>query len=93
MFDLIIRGGAVYDGTGRPARWADVAVSGGKIAAVEPLPQARAARVMQGAVLYFGAAYARFLELPMWITWGLVGFCLAWGLLEWGLTLWYRHRM
>ena len=43
MFDLIIRGGAVYDGTGRPARWADVAVSGGKIAAVEPLPQARAA--------------------------------------------------
>lgn len=30
---------------------------------------ARAARVMQGAVLYFGAAYARFLELPMWITW------------------------
>ena len=54
---------------------------------------ARAARVMQGAVLYFGAAYARFLELPMWITWGLVGFCLAWGLLEWGLTLWYRHRM
>ena len=46
---------------------------------------ARAARVMQGAV--------RFLELPMWITWGLVGFCLAWGLLEWGLTLWYRHRM
>ena len=55
--------------------------------------EARAARVMQGAVLYFGAAYARFLELPMWITWGLVGFCLAWGLLEWGLTLWYRHRM
>ena len=55
--------------------------------------RARAARVMQGAVLYFGAAYARFLELPMWITWGLVGFCLAWGLLEWGLTLWYRHRM
>ena len=54
---------------------------------------ARAARVMQGAVLYFGAVYARFLELPMWITWGLVGFCLAWGLLEWGLTLWYRHRM
>lgn len=46
MFDLIIRGGAVYDGTGRPARWADVAVSGGKIAAVEPLPQAQAARVI-----------------------------------------------
>ena len=44
MFDLIIRGGAVYDGTGRPARWADVAGSGGNLAAVEPLPAARAAR-------------------------------------------------
>ena len=54
---------------------------------------ARTARIMQGAILYFGAAYARFLDLPMWITWGLIGFCLAWGLLEWGLTLWYQHKM
>lgn len=46
MFDLIIRGGAVYDGTGRPARWADVAVSGGKIAAVEPLPPGPGRRVI-----------------------------------------------
>ena len=44
MFDLIIRGGTVYDGSGRPGIQADVAVSGGKIAAVEPLPAARAAR-------------------------------------------------
>ena len=46
MFDLIIRGGTVYDGAGRPGIQADVAVSGGKIAAVEPLPAARAARVI-----------------------------------------------
>ena len=46
MFDLIIRGGTVYDGSGRPGIQADVAVSGGKIAAVEPLPAARAARVI-----------------------------------------------
>lgn len=43
MFDLIIRGGTVYDGSGRPGIQADVAVSGGKIAAVEPLPPPQAA--------------------------------------------------
>ena len=32
--DLVIRGGAVIDGTGAPARTADVAVSGGRITAV-----------------------------------------------------------
>ena len=34
MFDLVIRGGTVVDGTGKAARAADVAVNDGKIAAV-----------------------------------------------------------
>lgn len=34
--DLIIRGGIVFDGTGAPGRIADVAISGGRIAAVAP---------------------------------------------------------
>ena len=34
MFDTLIRGGTVIDGTGRPVFAADVAVSGGRIAAI-----------------------------------------------------------
>ena len=45
MFDILIRGGSVADGTGRPAFAADVAVSGGRIAAVGDLWGADAAQV------------------------------------------------
>ncbi len=37
MYDLIIRGGTVIDGTGDPGRTADVAVNGGTIAAIGDL--------------------------------------------------------
>jgi N-acyl-D-aspartate/D-glutamate deacylase len=33
-FDLVIRGGTLADGTGAPLREADIAVTGGRIAAV-----------------------------------------------------------
>jgi N-acyl-D-aspartate/D-glutamate deacylase len=36
MFDLVIRNGTVLDGSGAPRRIADIAVQGGKIAAVGP---------------------------------------------------------
>ena len=36
MFDVVIRGGTVIDGTGAPARRADVGVRDGHIAAVGP---------------------------------------------------------
>jgi N-acyl-D-amino-acid deacylase len=45
-FDLLIRNGLVVDGSGSPAAAADVGISGGRIEAVERLPQADAGRVV-----------------------------------------------
>lgn len=49
MLDIIIRGGAVVDGTGRPGFRADVAVQGGKIAAVGCLDGEEARLVLDAA--------------------------------------------
>ncbi|WP_021593557.1 N-acyl-D-amino-acid deacylase family protein [Actinomadura welshii] len=43
MYELVVRGGTVLDGTGAAARRADVAVAGGRIAAVDVLDGVRAA--------------------------------------------------
>src|SRR3546814_15293986 len=37
-YDVLIRGGTLYDGTGAPARTADVAITGDRIAAVGSIP-------------------------------------------------------
>jgi len=46
MDDLLIRGGHVIDGTGAPARDADVSVDGGRIVAVESRASRPARRVI-----------------------------------------------
>jgi N-acyl-D-amino-acid deacylase len=49
MLDILIRGGTVIDGTGRPARRADVAIAGDRIEAIGLLSGASAARVIDAA--------------------------------------------
>ncbi|MPZ98036.1 MAG: amidohydrolase family protein [Dehalococcoidia bacterium] len=51
MLDLLIRGGTVGDGTGAPPRMADVAIEGGDIVEVAPLPAGEAARVVDATGL------------------------------------------
>jgi len=48
-FDVIIRGGRILDGTGAPARTADVAISAGRIAAIGSLGAASAKTVIDAA--------------------------------------------
>ena len=49
MLDVLIRGGTVIDGTGRPGRRADVAIAGDRVEAVDLLPGAKAARVIDAS--------------------------------------------
>ena len=46
MFDLLLRGGTVIDGTGRPRVSADVGIRGDRIAAVGPLTDAAATHAL-----------------------------------------------
>ena len=51
MLDILIRGGTVVDGTGAPARAADVAIVGDRIEAVGPLRDAQAGTIVDAAGL------------------------------------------
>ena len=46
MFDILITGGVVYDGTGAPGRLADLGITGEQIAAVDDLSTASATRTI-----------------------------------------------
>ena len=49
MYELLITGGRLIDGTGTPWYWADVAVQGDQIVAIGPLAGASAKRVIKAA--------------------------------------------
>ena len=45
-YDVLIRNGHIVDGTGSPWYWADVAIRGGKIAAIGRMPEAHTRQVI-----------------------------------------------
>jgi N-acyl-D-amino-acid deacylase len=64
-FDVVIRGGVVYDGTGGPPVTADVGIRGDRIAAVGNLVNARASQVVDAS----GKAVAPgFINMLSWST-------------------------
>ena len=59
QFDVIIKGGTVYNGTGRAPVKADVGLKGDRIAAVGNLSRATAPTISQNVASFIGAATIR----------------------------------
>jgi N-acyl-D-amino-acid deacylase len=64
-FDVLIRGGIVYDGTGALGRRADVAIKGDRIVAIGDLPAATARTTIDAANL---AVAPGFINMLSWAT-------------------------
>jgi N-acyl-D-amino-acid deacylase len=64
-FDVLIRGGMVYDGSGKPPLRADVGIKGDKIVAIGDLSNARAKTVIQARGL---AVAPGFINMLSWST-------------------------
>ena len=61
MFDVIIRGGTVYDGTGAAGRRADVGIRGDRIAAVGDLAGAQGTKVVDATGLAVAPGFINML--------------------------------
>ena len=68
-YDIIIRGGGIYDGSGDPAFVADVAIDGDSIAAVGDLREARGATEVDASGL---AVSPGFINMLSWATESLI---------------------
>src|SRR5205809_917664 len=64
-FDIIIRGGTVYDGTGAPGRRADVGIQGDRIVAVGDLASLQAPAIIDASGL---AVAPGFINMLSWST-------------------------
>ncbi len=84
QYDLILRGGTVYDGSGKPAAAGDVAIRGDRIAAVGDLGRAKAAREIdvRGRAIAPG-----FINVLSWSPVSLIADGLSQGDIRQGVTL------
>jgi len=65
QFDVVIRGGTVYDGTGSPGRRVDVAIRGDRIAGVGDFRSAQASTIVDASGL---AVAPGFINMLSWST-------------------------
>jgi N-acyl-D-amino-acid deacylase len=82
-YDVIVRGGTVYDGTGRAPRRADVGIRGDKVAAVGNLSRARAATTVDARGL---AVAPGFINMLSWSTDSLIADGRSQGEIRQGVT-------
>ena len=82
-FDVIISGGTVYDGTGGPARRADVGIRGDRVAAVGDLRTAKATTTIDATNL---AVAPGFINMLSWSTDSLIVDGRSQGELRQGVT-------
>jgi len=83
-FDVIVRGGDVYDGTGAPGRPADVGLRGDRIAAVGDLSKAQAATVVDAKGM---AVAPGFVNMLSWATDSLIADGRSMSDIKQGVTL------
>ncbi len=83
-YDVIIRGGTVYDGSGAPGISADVAISGDTVAGIGDFSQATASRVVDASGL---AVAPGFINMLSWATESLLVDPLSQGDIRQGVTL------
>jgi N-acyl-D-amino-acid deacylase len=82
-FDVLIRGGTVYDGTGAPGRRADVGIRGDTIAVVGDLSKARARTIVDAKGL---AVAPGFINMLSWSTDSLIADGRSQGEIREGVT-------
>ncbi len=76
--DLVIRGGLVVDGTGAPARPGDVAVAGGRIAAVGAVPDRGREEVEAAGLVVAPGFIDPHTHYDAQLTWDPLASCSSW---------------